>query len=64
MAAPPSPLRLSRMRAGLRLYEAAQHLGLSISYLSMVERGALQRPEVIKKLRAFYKRRRPLKRSA
>ncbi len=36
---PPSPLRIARLEQGLRLTDVAERAGISVGYLSMIERG-------------------------
>jgi len=49
----PSKLRLDRIRKGRKLWQMAAAIGHSIGLLSMIERGHLNRPDVVKKMRAY-----------
>ena len=50
---PASPLRMERWRAGISLMLMSKALGHSVSLLSFVERGLLDRPEIEKAMRRY-----------
>ena len=50
---PASADRIARLRTGVTIVQMSRALGHSISLLSLVERGQLDRPAIRKKMKAF-----------
>jgi len=53
MYAAKSKLRLARLRLGIPLTQVAHDIHISVSLLSLVERGQVDRPELEKLMRRY-----------
>jgi len=50
---PASEMRIDRLRTGVTMTMMSRALGHSVSLLSLIERGQLNRPHIKKKMQAF-----------
>ena len=49
-------IRIVRQGLGIRLHEVAAAMGCSISYISLIETGILNRPAMVAKIRKYLAR--------